>query len=247
MAPVIAVIDYRKGNLASVTRGLADAGYDARVTDSAADIRAADGIVLPGVGAFADALDTMEELGQVEAVRERVADGVPFLGICLGLHLMTEWGDEGCPDGSRREGLALAGGHVERVASVDDAGMRYKVPHVGWNSVCFTGRGGGAGSGAAASSGAAAGYEDGACDGGALSGCPLFEGVPDGSWFYFTHSYCVTGCPEEDVVATTSHARRFTVAIQHGNAFGVQFHPEKSSSLGLKVLENFGQVVRSAS
>ena len=264
MPVVIAVVDYRKGNLASVTRGLADAGYDARVTDSADDIRAADGIVLPGVGAFADAMDTMTELGQADAIRERVTEGVPFLGICLGLHLMMEYGDEGCAQGERREGLALACGHVERVAATDAAGTRYKVPHVGWNSVYYArladvgGDAGGEAAGGGLSDGETAAGGDGVAggpSGGAAadvpgefaSTCPLFRGVPDGSWFYFTHSYRALPSCADDIIATTTHARRFVVAIQHGNAFGVQFHPEKSSALGLKVLANFGRVVRGAS
>ena len=228
MAARIAVVDYCKGNLASVQRGLADAGFDARITDKAADIRAADGIVLPGVGAFADAMTTMNELGQTQAVLEAVGDGAPFLGICLGLHLLFDWGDEGCGQGQRMQGLGLVPGHIERVAAHDAAGIKHKVPHVGWNSVYFVRLALGE-------------------DGGYLSSCPLLAGVPDGSHFYFTHSYCaVAGCAD-DIVATTTHARRFTVAVQRGNVFGVQFHPEKSSKLGLCVLKNFGHIVEEAS
>ena len=228
MAARIAVVDYCKGNLASVQRGLADAGFDARITDKAADIRAADGIVLPGVGAFADAMTTMNELGQTQAVLEAVGDGAPFLGICLGLHLLFDWGDEGCGQGQRMQGLGLVPGHIERVAAHDAAGIKHKVPHVGWNSVYFV---------------RLALGEDGSY----LSSCPLLAGVPDGSHFYFTHSYCaVAGCAD-DIVATTTHARRFTVAVQRGNVFGVQFHPEKSSKLGLAVLKNFGHIVEGAS
>ena len=228
MAAKIAVVDYCKGNLASVQRGLADAGFDARITDRAADIRAADGIVLPGVGAFADAMTTMNELGQTQAVLEAVGQGAPFLGICLGLHLLFDWGDEGCAEGGRMQGLGLLPGHIERVAAHDAAGIKHKVPHVGWNSVCFV---------------RLALDEDGSY----LSSCPLLAGVPDGSYFYFTHSYCVRAACADDIVATTTHARRFTVAVQRGNVFGLQFHPEKSSALGLRVLENFGHIVQEAS
>ena len=224
MGARIAIVDYCKGNLASVQRGLADAGFDARITGSAADIRAADGIVLPGVGAFADAMTTMNETGQTEAIQGAVADGAPFLGICLGLHLLFEWGDEGVAEGQRMAGLGLLEGHIERVAAYDAAGVKHKVPHVGWNSVEFA---------------RLALAEDGSY----LSSCPLLSGVPDSSYFYFTHSYAVRAGCADDIVATTTHAVRFTSAVARGTVFGVQFHPEKSSRLGLAVLENFGHIV----
>lgn len=213
MAARIAVVDYCKGNLASVQRGLADAGYDARITDAAADILAADGIVLPGVGAFADAMKTMEQTGQADALRSAVAEGAPFLGICLGLHLLFAWGDEGCAPGERVEGLGILSGHVERMAAIDARGAKHKVPHVGWNSVEF------------------------------VREVPLFDGVPDASYFYFTHSYCAVPDDEGDCVATSEHARRFVSAVEHDGVYGVQFHPEKSSQLGLQVLGNFGKIV----
>ena len=210
----IAVVDYCKGNLASVQRGLADAGFDARITDSPGDILAADGIVLPGVGAFTDAMTTMNETGQSGAIRQAVAAGVPFLGICLGVHLIFEWGDEGCAAGERMDGLALLPGHVERMNAFDDAGKKHKIPHVGWNSVEYE------------------------------TESPLFAGIPDGSYFYFTHSYCAVPDEPSDVIATTEHARRFASAVARGNVFCVQFHPEKSSHYGLRVLSNFGHIVQ---
>lgn len=215
MAARIAVVDYCKGNLASVQRGLADAGFDAFITADAEDIAAADGIVLPGVGAFADAMNTMNSSGQAHALRKALADDKPFLGICLGLHLLFEWGDEGCPQGERIEGLGALPGHVQRVESIDASGAKHKVPHVGWNSVDFV-------------------------EG---TSCPIFEGIGSGSYFYFTHSYNVVADRQSDVVATTCHAQRFACAVRRGNVFGVQFHPEKSSALGLRVLTSFGKLV----
>lgn len=224
MPATIAVVDYCKGNLASVQRGLADVGFDVRITDDPADIRLADGIVLPGVGAFSDAMTTMNETGQADALREAIAAGTPFLGICLGLHLLFEWGDEGCAPGARMEGLGVLCGHVMRVEPIDASGVRHKVPHVGWNSVEFS-----------------AAFAD------TPQAKALFSGVQDGSYFYFTHSYNVVAADESQVIATTTHARAFHSAVCKDTVFGVQFHPEKSSSLGLRVLENFGRIVEERS
>lgn len=223
MAKRIAIVDYCKGNLASVARGLGDAGFDARITDAASDIADSDGIVLPGVGAFADAMTTMEASGQADAIRQAVEEGVPFLGICLGLHLLFDWGDEGCPEGGRMAGLGIVAGHVERMAQIDAQGKKHKVPHVGWNSVE---------------------YAEGM---GASSPGPLFDGVDDGGYFYFTHSYRAVPDDEGIVVARSEHAQRFACAVARGNVFGVQFHPEKSSAAGLRLLENFGNIVESQS
>lgn len=216
MSALIAVVDYCKGNLANVQRGLADAGYDARITQDPKDILCADGIVLPGVGSFADAMTTMNRSGQTHALKDAVRGGVPFLGICLGVHLIFDWGDEGCEAGARMDGFGFLPGHVERVAAYDAQGKKHKVPHVGWNSVEY------------------------------VQDNPLFEGIPDGSFFYFTHSYCAMPASMKCAIATTTHAQTFASAVAQENIFGVQFHPEKSSRLGLRPLENFGDIVKSA-
>lgn len=220
MAKRIAVVDYCKGNLASVQRGLVGVGADAFITDDADAIATADAIVLPGVGAFADAMGTMTASGQAQAIRTAVEQGVPFLGICLGMHLLFETGDEGCAEGERLEGLGILPGHVERVAAVDASGAKHKIPHVGWNSVDFT----------------PAGRQN-----------PLFSGIETGSYFYFTHSYNVAAANESQVIATTTHARAFHCAVARDRVFGVQFHPEKSSTLGLKLLGNFAHIVEEMS
>ena len=279
---MIAVVDYQKGNLKSVERGLIAAGGEAFITADASEIAKADAIVLPGVGAFADAAATMCELGQMEAIRDRVRSGVPFLGICLGEHLMFEHGVEGAPEGSPACGLGLLPGTVVAMPRCDEQGKAFKVPHVGWNTIempacnggaavppCGEGGGnavlssGGAGGGAARSSAAKRGlFEHGAFPGSAPQvgselafpdstpqpgsdlafACPLFDGIAPGEYFYFTHSYIApTG---SHTIAVTTHTARFTSAVQFGEcAFGVQFHPEKSSDAGARVLANFVAIV----
>ena len=275
---MIAVVDYQKGNLKSVERGLITAGGEAFITADASEIAKADAIVLPGVGAFADAAATMCELGQMEAIRDRVRAGVPFLGICLGEHLMFEHGVEGAPEGNPACGLGLLPGTVVAMPRYDEQGKAFKVPHVGWNTIempaCNGGAAippcggvggnavfssGGVGGGAARSSAAKRGlFEHGAFldstpqpggdlafpdsapqPGGELAfACPLFDGIAPGEYFYFTHSYIApTG---SHTIAETTHSTRFTSAVQFGEcAFGVQFHPEKSSDAGARVLANF--------
>ena len=280
---MIAVVDYQKGNLKSVERGLIAAGGEAFITADASEIAKADAIVLPGVGAFADAAATMCELGQMEVIRERVRAGVPFLGICLGEHLMFEHGVEGASEGSPACGLGLLPGTVVAMPRCDEQGKAFKVPHVGWNTIevpslgvgegeeafaappCGEGgedavlSSGGVGGGAARSSAAKRGlFEHGAfpdstpqpgCElafpdstpqpGSDLAfACPLFDGIAPGEYFYFTHSYIApTG---SHTIAETTHSVRFTSAVQFGErAFGVQFHPEKSSDAGARVLANF--------
>lgn len=217
---MIAVVDYCKGNLKSVERGLRAVGGDAHITDNPEVIRDADAVVLPGVGSFADASQHMVESGQMGAVRDAIAAGKPFLGICLGEHLLFETGVEGAAgpgvDGAAEDpslpvGLGVVSGTVVRMPSRDAQGVLCKVPHVGWNSVEFTAE------------------------------CPLFEGIASGEYFYFTHSYIA---PENEcTVAATTHSVTFPCAVQKGKVFGVQFHPEKSSDAGAKVLANFLKVV----
>ena len=132
---MIAVVDYQKGNLKSVERGLIAAGGEAFITADASEIAKADAIVLPGVGAFADAAATMCELGQMEAILKRVRAGVPFLGICLGEHLMFEHGVEGASEGNPACGLGLLPGTVVAMPRCDEQGKAFKVPHVGWNTI----------------------------------------------------------------------------------------------------------------
>lgn len=219
---MIAVVDYCKGNLKSVERGLVAAGGDAQITSDPATIASAEAIVLPGVGAFADASATMERLGQTEVIRERIAAGVPFLGICLGLHLMYEEGAEGTDfadeNAENARGLAVLPGVATHLPRTDAQGVTYKVPHVGWNSLEFDPT---------------------------HLGCasPLLKHIEPGEYFYFTHSFRAPDSP--CTVATTTHSVAFpSVVAYQDTAFGVQFHPEKSSDAGAQLLRNFLDLVK---
>lgn len=205
---MIAIVDYRMGNLRSVEKGFEHAGVDGVVvTDDPADVERADGIVLPGVGAFRDAAANLRESGCEEVIVRRVREGAPFLGICLGLQLLA---DVGMEDGEW-EGLGIVPGTCERLP----AGV--KVPHIGWNTVEYPRE------------------------------SRLFAGIPESTAFYFVHSYRLVPVDESVIVGSTEYGVRFASAVQAGpNAFAVQFHPEKSSTMGLKLLANFGEIVRGA-
>ncbi len=208
MAAPIVIVDYHKGNLRSVERGLVEAGGTALVSDDPSVIAAADALVLPGVGSFGDAAAHLRESGQREALLAALDRDVPFLGICLGLQLLFERGSE-TDDGSWAQGLGVMAGSATRLES-----SRLKVPHVGWDQLDLTPLG---------------------------RTCPLFAGVAEGAHVYFTHSYALADdVPAELVTARTHYARSFASAAWDGsNTYGVQFHPEKSSAVGLQILRNF--------
>jgi imidazole glycerol-phosphate synthase subunit HisH len=221
---MIAVVDYCKGNLKSVERGLRAVGGDAFITDNPEDIARAEAVVLPGVGAFADASQTMIKTGQMRAIRAAIEAGKPFLGICLGEHLLFEKGTEGAQiEGEQNEGtqatsegLSLLKGTVEKMPEFDEAQRRYKIPHVGWNSIEFD----------------------------TSLACPLLAGIEPGEHFYFTHSYIA---PQTSAtIATTTHSTTFPSVVRVNDVvYGVQFHPEKSSDAGAQVLKNFLAIVES--
>jgi len=219
---VFVVVDYEKGNIRSVQKGLEAAGAVAQISSDPAVIARARGIVLPGVGAFADAAAYMQQSGQMAAITQAIQAGVPFLGICLGLQLMFECGEEGvqtvtsrtAPDASWAAGLGVLPGYCTRIAATTPAGQQLKVPHVGWNQVHF-------------------------CPGQEAALAPLLAGLDSGSNFYFTHSYQGVCANSDNLLATVEHANIFPAVVRAHNAFGVQFHPEKSSHKGLAVLRNF--------
>jgi len=194
---VITVIDYGAGNLRSVENALARINAPVRVVRDAETVRSAVKLILPGVGHFGQIAKALDELRLRDALLDRIAAGVPFLGICLGMQALYEGSDE-APDES---GLSLLAGRISRF----DAGLR--VPHMGWNSVEIT------------------------------QHSRLFEGVEASPYFYFANSYYAPVGP--DTVGTCTYGVPFSAVVEHRNAFGVQFHPEKSGAAGLRVLQNF--------
>ena len=200
---MIAVIDYKAGNLTSVVKALKHLGAPGIVvTQDPIDVRRAEKIVLPGVGHF-QATQLLNDLGLTEATRERIAAGVPFLGICVGL----QWLYEGSTEAAATEGLCHFAAQCERFPAVYE-GTELKSPHVGWNSlenIHSTSR--------------------------------LLRGVDNGSFVYYTHSWRAP--VSTDTAATTSYGGDFTAAVERDNVMGVQFHPEKSSGVGLQILKNF--------
>ena len=213
-APHIVVVDYHKGNLSSVVRSLSDVGAQAMSSDEPSVISHADAAVIPGVGAFEDAMSFLASSGEGEAVVELARRGVPLLGICLGLHVLFERGEERSDGtlGTWVPGLSLLDGSVTRLKP-----GRLKVPHMGWDQLHLTEHG---------------------------RSCPLYAGVPEGAHVYFTHSFALADDVDAHVVTTRSHyTRTFASGVWHENLYGVQFHPEKSSKTGLCMLRNFVRLV----
>ncbi|NLI14305.1 imidazole glycerol phosphate synthase subunit HisH [Pelotomaculum propionicicum] len=201
---MIAIIDYGMGNLRSVYKGFEKVGVKAAVVSDPSQVDQADGVVLPGVGAFADAMANLRAAGMVEVILQAIKEGKPFLGICLGQQLLfdasEEWG--------YTQGLGIFPGQVRRLPE----GL--KVPHMGWNQI-----------------------EIARPD-------PLLDGIPDRSSFYFVHSYAVEPVDAEITLTLTEYGVHFASIVGKNKVYGIQFHPEKSSALGLKILENFGRVVK---
>lgn len=198
----IVIVDYDAGNLRSVQKAFEKIGASAVVSRNPSDVSGADALVLPGVGAFGECMAHLEKFGLVGAVKDFIASGRPFLGICVGYQILFD-GSEESPG---VKGLGVFKGKCLKFAFPREAGL--KVPHMGWNQVRFRKTG------------------------------KLFEGVADGSDFYFVHSYYPK--PEEDIaVAATEYGGDFASAAERGSLFAVQFHPEKSQGAGLAVLRNF--------
>ncbi|MEH2083254.1 MAG: imidazole glycerol phosphate synthase subunit HisH [Nostoc sp.] len=205
--PVIAVVDYEMGNLHSVCKGLEKAGATPNVTYSPKELEQADAIVLPGVGAFDPAVQHLRSRGLEQPIKEAIASGKPFLGICLGLQILFESSAEGT-----QPGLGIIQGKVRRFRPEPDI----TIPHMGWNQLEIT----------------------------QLKSI-LWEHLPSDPWVYFVHSYYVDPIDPLIRAATITHGTQtVTAAIAHENLMAVQFHPEKSSNIGLQILSNFVAQVR---
>jgi glutamine amidotransferase len=207
---LIAIIDYGMGNLRSVQKGFEKVGYSAVVTSSKDEVASASGVILPGVGAFPDAMECLRKTGMDEVVREVAGTGKPLLGVCLGLQLLFSWSEETFGKSDRVDGLDIIQGRVVRFRG-DIQGM--KIPQMGWNTAHQT------------------------------SNNELFNGIPDGSFFYFVHSYYVVPDNPEVVSTWTDYGVRFASSVRMKNIYAAQFHPEKSSSYGLELFRNFGRIV----
>lgn len=203
----IAVIDYDMGNLHSACKGLEAAGATTHVTDRASELLSADAVVLPGVGAFDPAMQHLQARDLAPVIRDIVDSGKPFLGICLGLHILFEGSEEG-----KEAGLGIFPGMVKRFQSEPNL----TIPHMGWNQLQFT-----------------------------QPELALWGQLPQDPWVYFVHSYYVAPTDTALNAATVTHgSQTVTAAIARDNVMAVQFHPEKSSAMGLQILANFVALVQ---
>jgi glutamine amidotransferase len=200
----IAVVDYGMGNRRSVEKALEHVGVPARMSGDPAELRDADGLIVPGVGAFPRAMKNLRELGLDELIRERVSSGTPVLGICLGMQLAF---DRSVEQGGTT-GLGILAGEVTALSPGP-----LKLPHIGWNEVRFT-----------------------------RPDSPLIADLPSECAFYHVHSFAAVPAHEEDVLGVAEYGAPFVSAVQRGSFYGVQFHPEKSSAAGLRLLANFARI-----
>lgn len=204
---MVAIIDYDAGNIKSVEKAMLALGENVVVTRSREEILAADHVILPGVGAFGDAMEKLNRYHLTAVIKEVVEQGTPFLGICLGLQLLFESSEE-CEG---VQGLGILRGRIVKLP--EDQGL--KIPHIGWNSLQYPNCG------------------------------KLFDKIPEGAYVYFVHSYYLQAAEPEIVTATTEYAAHVHASVEKGNVFACQFHPEKSSDVGMMILQNFLAISRS--
>ena len=202
---MIAIIDYGAGNIQSVAKALTHIGSDLLVTRNKDEILKADGAVLPGVGSFGDTVDSLNKYGIKDAIKEYIASGKPFLGICLGMQLLFPASGES----PEAEGLGIYEGSITRIPN----GEGLKIPHMGWNSLDINPE------------------------------SRLFKGIGKNPYVYFVHSYFLHAADRELVAATTEYGVTIDAAVERGNVFATQFHPEKSGETGLRILRNFAEIV----
>ena len=201
---MIAIIDYDAGNIKSVEKALISLGEEVVLTRDSETILNADGVILPGVGAFGEAMDKLNSFGLSEVLRKVADRKIPLLGICLGLQLLFESSEES----PEAVGLGILKGKIVRIP---DTGL--KIPHIGWNNLSFPSEG------------------------------KLFKDIPEDAYVYFVHSYYLQADDKSIVKATTDYGTLIEASVEYENVFATQFHPEKSSDMGLKMLQNFINVV----
>lgn len=203
---MVAIIDYDAGNIKSVEKAVQFLGEEVIITRNPEEILSASNVILPGVGAFGDAMEKLHNYGLVPVIQDVVRKKIPFLGICLGLQLLFERSEES----PGVEGLGILQGEIKRIPDKDDL----KIPHIGWNSLKYPNKG------------------------------RLYEGITEESYVYFVHSYYLEAKEPEIVMASTEYGTYIHASVEKENVFACQFHPEKSSSVGLKILENFLKISR---
>lgn len=199
---MLVIIDYGMGNVRSVAKAFEILGVNVLISNNADDIKKAERIIMPGVGAFSDGIERLKKLNLINALKDEILiKKKPFLGICLGMQLIAKQSEEF----GIHKGLGWVDAEIKEFKFND---KRLKVPHVGWNNINIKKEG------------------------------DLFNGIKDGTEYYFVHSYFMS-CKEDIVTATCNYGIEFVSAIQKDNIFATQFHPEKSQTVGLKLLENF--------
>jgi glutamine amidotransferase len=206
---MIGIVDYGMGNLFSVSKALERLGAEYMITSDKQALMSSDALLLPGVGAFRDAMLRLNEDGLTETIHEFAKTGKPLLGICLGMQLLFEDSDEN----GFTEGLKLLPGSVRRFPGNTAEGESYKVPHMGWNKLQF------------------------------VKESPLLEGLNE-DFVYFVHSYFVNAKESDVLLAKASYHEEVSAVVGRSNIFGMQFHPEKSSKLGMALLTNFLKLVQ---
>ncbi|AWK52668.1 imidazole glycerol phosphate synthase subunit HisH [Clostridium beijerinckii] len=206
---MIVIIDYGMGNLSSVKNALNFLGLESKISSHEEEIRNANALILPGVGAFPDAMDTIERLSLDKIIKEEVAKNKPLLGICLGMQLLFKNGFEGF----ERKGLGLLKGSIVKMK--DDKKNNIKIPHIGWNNLIYN-------------------KKD-----------ELFNSIEEGKFVYYVHSYFVQGYNDKDLVAYSEYGEnKIPGVVRCKNVMGAQFHPEKSGTVGLSILKNFGEMIK---
>ncbi|MBR6509159.1 MAG: imidazole glycerol phosphate synthase subunit HisH [Clostridia bacterium] len=199
---MIAIIDYGVGNLFSLVSSLRAIGVEAEITSDVDTIKKADKLILPGVGAFGDAIKKLRDSGLDIVIKQEVKNGKSLMGICLGMQMLFDKSFEY----GEYEGLGLISGEVVELKG--DIPENLKIPHIGWNALKFENE------------------------------SPIFKYINEGDFVYFVHSYHAVNC-EDNLIATAEYGRNVTAAVQSGNVYGCQFHPEKSGDIGLKILKAF--------